>query len=59
MPVAVRQANLPEVPLFAEFHRSVALVAYTSIFPPEAPPPDPDQMALDWYRRLSAEFASM
>jgi ribosomal protein S18 acetylase RimI-like enzyme len=57
VPVAVRQANLAEAPLLAEFHRRVALVAYASIFPPEAPPPDPDQMELDWHRRLSGEFA--
>jgi len=57
MPVVVRPASLDEAPLLAEFHRLVALVAYASIFPPEAPAPDPARMALDWPRRLSGDFA--
>ncbi len=57
MPVAVRHADLVDAPLLAEFQYRVALIAYPSIFPPEAPLPDPAQMALDWHRRLSGEFA--
>jgi ribosomal protein S18 acetylase RimI-like enzyme len=57
MTVAVRLADLVEAPLLADFQHRVALVAYASIFPPEAPLPDPAQMALDWRRRLSGAFA--
>ena len=55
--VAVRQATLVEAPLLAEFRHRVALNAYASIFPPEAPLPDPAHMTLDWNRRLYGELA--
>jgi len=57
MQVAVRHADLVDAPLLAKFQHRVALIAYASIFPPEAPLPDPGQMALDWHRQLSGEFA--
>jgi len=41
VPVAVRQANLAEAPLLAEFHRpALPLVAYASDLSAEAPPPE-------------------
>ena len=57
MLVDVRQANAVEANLLTGFQRLVAMVAYASIFPPEAPKPDPAEMVLDWHRRLSGEFA--
>jgi len=52
MEVRVRPATVDEAPALAALQRRTALFAYASIFPPEAPLPDLDQMTLDWQRRL-------
>jgi len=57
MEVWVRQATVDEAPALAALQRRTALFAYASIFPPEAPQPDLDQMTLDWQRRLSGIHA--
>ena len=57
MEVWVRQATVDDAPALAALQRRTALFAYASIFPPEAPQPDLDQMTLDWQRRLSGIHA--
>jgi len=57
MEVWVRQATVDEAPALAALQRRTALFAYASIFPPEAPQPDLDQMTLDWQRRLNGIHA--
>jgi GNAT superfamily N-acetyltransferase len=46
------QAGVDDAPALAGLHLRTALFAYASIFPPEAPRPNLDRLALDWEQRL-------
>jgi ribosomal protein S18 acetylase RimI-like enzyme len=51
----LRRAGAPDAPALAALHLRTVLDAFAPIFPPDAPPPELDEMVDDWARRIGSD----